>query len=104
MNSVRTDMADELRRQHTGELPGVVCREERLEGLSVFALEILDEAGERRFCSLGKGRVDLAACYEAAKALEIPYIMYEQDCDWVNGDAFEATAESWAFMKELEEA
>ena len=53
MNSVRTDMADELRRQHAGELPGVACREETLEGLPVFALEILDEAGER---ALGKPR------------------------------------------------
>ena len=53
MNSVRTDMADELLRRHSGELPGVACREETLEGLPVFALEILDEAGER---ALGKPR------------------------------------------------
>ena len=62
-----------------------------------------NEAGERRFCSLGKGRVDLKACYEAAKALEIPYIMYEQDCDWADGDAFKATEESWAYMKSIED-
>ncbi len=63
---------------------------------------ILDENGERRFCSLGRGRVDLRACYEAAKELGIPYIMYEQDCDWVNGDPFAATEESWAYMREIE--
>ena len=63
---------------------------------------ILDENGERKFCSLGQGRVNLKECYEAAMELGIPYIMYEQDCDWVNGDAFKATEESWAFMKELE--
>ena len=63
---------------------------------------IIDEAGERRFVSLGKGKVDLKACYEAAKELEMPYIMYEQDCDWVDGDAFKATEESWAFMQSLQ--
>lgn len=64
---------------------------------------IIDEAGERKFVSLGKGKVDLKACYEAAKELEIPYIMYEQDCDWVNGDPFAATEESWAYMKSIED-
>ncbi len=64
---------------------------------------IIDDAGERKFCSLGKGKVNLKACYEAAKELEIPYIMYEQDCDWVDDDPFKATEESWAFMKSIEE-
>ena len=62
---------------------------------------IIDDAGERKFVSLGKGKVDLKACFEAAKELEMPYIMYEQDCDWVDGDAFKATEESWAFMQSL---
>ncbi|MBQ6067269.1 MAG: sugar phosphate isomerase/epimerase [Clostridia bacterium] len=62
---------------------------------------IIDENGERKFVSLGKGKVDLKACFEAAKELEMPYIMYEQDCDWVDGDAFKATEESWAFMQSL---
>ena len=63
---------------------------------------ILNDAGERQFVSLGRGRTNLRECYEAAKALEIPYILYEQDADWVNGDPFAAVEESWAFMKELE--
>lgn len=62
---------------------------------------IIDENGNRKFVSLGKGVVDLKACYETACELEIPYIMYEQDCDWVDGDAFKATEESWAFMQSL---
>ncbi len=62
---------------------------------------IINEAGERKFVSLGKGKVDLKACFDAAAELEIPYIMYEQDCDWVDGDAFKATEESWALMQTL---
>lgn len=61
----------------------------------------IDENGFRKFCSLGKGIVNLKECYDIACELEIPYIAYEQDCDWVDGDAFKATAESWAFMQEL---
>ena len=63
---------------------------------------IINEAGERKFVSLGQGRVDLRACYEAAKTLQIPYIMYEQDCDWVDNDPFAATRESWLYMQKLE--
>lgn len=62
----------------------------------------VDEEGNRRFVSLGQGVVDLKACYEAACELGIPYIMYEQDCDWKNGDAFQSTEESWAFMQSLQ--
>lgn len=62
---------------------------------------IINANDERKFVSLGKGKVDLKACYEAAKELEIPYIMYEQDCDWVDDDAFKAVEESWAYMQEL---
>lgn len=51
MYSIRTDMADELKRRHAGELPGVRCAEETLRGLSVFAVEIMNEDGER---ALGK--------------------------------------------------
>ena len=58
--------------------------------------------GERKFCTLGEGRVDLKACYEACKELGIPYIMYEQDIDWVDGDAKKATKLSWEFMQTLE--
>lgn len=58
--------------------------------------------GERKFCTLGEGRVDLKACYEACKELGIPYIMYEQDIDWVDGDAKKATKLSWEYMQTLE--
>lgn len=49
--SVRTDMAAELRRRVRGELPGVGCREEELNGLNVFAVDIFGREGELR---LGK--------------------------------------------------
>lgn len=64
---------------------------------------IIDSEGKRKFVPLGEGVVDLKACYEAAKELHIPYIMYEQDCDWPNDDAFLATEISWNYMKKLEE-
>ena len=51
MFSIRTDMADELKRRHAGELPGVRCFEETLRGLAVFEVEVLDAEGER---ALGK--------------------------------------------------
>lgn len=63
---------------------------------------IIDDEGYRKFVSLGKGIVDLKACYKVAIELGIPYIMYEQDCDWVDGDPFKAVEESWAFMQSLE--
>lgn len=58
--------------------------------------------GERKFCTLGEGKVNLKECYEACKELEIPYIMYEQDIDWVDDDPKKATKLSWEFMKSLE--
>lgn len=58
--------------------------------------------GERKFCTLGEGKVDLKACYEACKELGIPYIMYEQDIDWIDGDAKKATKLSWEYMQTLE--
>ena len=63
---------------------------------------VFDENGYRRFVSLGKGYVDLKACYEAACELEIPYIAYEQDSDWTDGDPFRAVEESWAFLQSLQ--
>ncbi len=63
---------------------------------------LFDHEGRRRFVSLGRGIVDLKACYEAACELEIPYVAYEQDCDWTDGDAFKSAEESWAFMMELD--
>lgn len=62
---------------------------------------ILNDKGERQFVSLGKGKVDLKACYDAACRLEIPYIMYEQDLDWTDGDPFKSTEESWEYMQTL---
>lgn len=62
---------------------------------------IINEAGERKFTSLGTGKVDLKACYDAACRLDMPYIMYEQDCDWTGNDPFKSTEESWTFMQTL---
>jgi len=62
---------------------------------------MFDGEGKRRFVSLGKGVVNLKACYEAVKELEIPYIAYEQDTDWTDGDPFKAAEESWAYMQNL---
>ena len=62
---------------------------------------IIDENGERKFVSLGQGVVNLKECYEAACELGIPFIAYEQDCDWKDDDPFVSTEESWAFMQSL---
>ncbi len=62
---------------------------------------IIDEEGKRKFVPLGEGVVNLKECYEACKELHIPYIMYEQDCDWPENDPFLATEISWKFMQSL---
>ena len=62
---------------------------------------IIDENNYRHFVSLGKGRVDLKDCYDYACEAGIPYIMYEQDTDWVDGDPFKACEESWNYMMSL---
>lgn len=62
---------------------------------------IFDADGNHKFVSLGQGVVDLKACYQAACELDIPFIAYEQDRDWTDGDAFKATEESWAFLQSL---
>ncbi len=59
--------------------------------------------GERKFVTLGEGAVDLKACYNACCELDIPYIVYEQDCDWVNDDALEATKLSYEYMVKIAE-
>ena len=51
MESVRTDMAGELRRRHSGELRGVRCKNEKLNGLDVFTVNIFNMEGEK---TLGK--------------------------------------------------
>ncbi len=53
------------------------------------------------FSELGKGVVDLNACYETAKEMGIPYIMFEQDNNWAV-DAMQSSKEAFAFMNELE--
>ncbi len=58
--------------------------------------------GERKFVTLGEGEVDLKACYDACVELGIPYIVYEQDCDWIDDDAKLATKLSWEYMLGLE--
>lgn len=52
------------------------------------------------FCELGKGVVDLNACYETAKEMGIPYIMFEQDNNWTV-NAMESSKESFEFMNSL---
>lgn len=62
---------------------------------------VVDQDGKHQFVSLGKGVVDLKACYKAVCDLGIPYIAYEQDGDWTDGDPFKATEESWSFLQSL---
>ncbi len=61
----------------------------------------VDANGQFHFVSLGRGVVDLKSCYAAACELNIPFIAYEQDRDWSDGDPFKATEESWAFLQSL---
>ena len=56
----------------------------------------------RRFVSLGQGVVDLPALYRIAAETRIPYIVYEQDDSFTDGDAFKATEESWGFLQGLQ--
>lgn len=44
-------MAGELRRRHSGELRGVRCENEKLNGLDVFTVDIINKEGEK---ALGK--------------------------------------------------
>ncbi len=62
--------------------------------------DIID--GERKFVTLGEGKVDLKACYEKCVEHGVEYIVYEQDCDWVDDDAKKATKLSYNYMKSLE--
>ena len=61
----------------------------------------MDADGYRKFCSLGQGVVDLRACYEAVCDLEMPFIAYEQDADWTDGDPFRSTEASWQFLTRM---
>lgn len=62
---------------------------------------IIDSEGNRKFVSLGQGVVDFKACYASVCELGIPFIAYEQDCDWTDGDPFKSVDESWAFLQSL---
>lgn len=52
------------------------------------------------FSELGKGVVELEACYHTAKEMGIPYIMFEQDNNWTV-DAMQSSKEAFEFMKNL---
>ncbi|MCR4615571.1 MAG: sugar phosphate isomerase/epimerase [Clostridiales bacterium] len=65
---------------------------------------IIDDAGERKFVTLGQGRVNLSECYRFACENEIPYIMYEHDCDWPDDDPFKACEISWKYLTEFEKS
>lgn len=52
------------------------------------------------FTELGKGVVDLQACYGTAKEMGIPYIMFEQDNNWTE-NAMQSSKESFEYMKKL---
>ena len=62
---------------------------------------IINEAGERRFVSLGTGITPLEDCWKACCETGIPYVMYEQDCDWDENDPFLSTERSWAYLQGL---
>jgi len=62
---------------------------------------IIDEDKNRKFVSLGQGVLNFREIYDLACEMEIPHIVYEQDCDWKNGDQFAAAEESWAFLQSL---
>lgn len=40
------------------------------------------EGEKRRFIEFGKGRMDFDAVYRTCGECDIPYAVYEQDCDW----------------------
>lgn len=52
------------------------------------------------FTELGKGIVDLPACYKTAQELGIPYIMFEQDNNWTE-NAMQSSKDSFEYMKNL---
>ena len=63
---------------------------------------VRDSEGKKHFVPLGEGVVDLKKCYDTVCELEIPYVMYEQDDEWPDGDAFKACGISWEYMKKLQ--
>ena len=66
--------------------------------------DYVPDGGEKpRFVSLGQGAVPLEACFAVCRKNEIPFVMYEQDNGWTNGDPFLATEESLRFFERLHE-
>lgn len=63
---------------------------------------IFDEEDRRKFVPLGQGLVNLEECYKVACELEIPYIMYEHDDNWPDGDPFKGCEMSWEYMMKLD--
>ena len=53
------------------------------------------------FVSLGQGVVPLEECFSVCREKEIPYVVYEQDNGWKDGDPFVSTAESLAYFELL---
>lgn len=60
--------------------------------------------GKVRFKTLGKGVVDLDACYKACQRLNMNYIMYEQDLYWERFSPKYATKMSCKKMFEIKAA
>ncbi len=56
----------------------------------------------KRFTVLGQGVTPLEACWDACRRLEIPYVVYEQDSDWIGNDPFASCEPSWAYLQALE--
>ena len=67
----------------------------------VLTGETVDNKPGKRFVSLGQGVTGLDAVYRAACETDVPFIVYEQDGDWTNGDPFVSTEESWKYMNSL---
>ena len=59
------------------------------------------KTGKPRFVSLGQGIVPLEECFAVCRALELPYVVYEQDDGWTDGDPFLATEESLRCFERL---
>lgn len=61
------------------------------------------EDGKHKFVELGKGLVDLPAAYKKATELGMPYIVFEQDIDWIDDDPMLACKLSFEYMNEIAE-
>lgn len=89
--------------QIAGEDPAVYLRkmQNRVKVLHFKDYNTVEEQEHPwAFTELGKGAVDLQACYETAKEMGIPYIMFEQDNNWTV-DAMQSCKESFDFMSKL---